>query len=186
MRSYLKSSDQELIVACQAQERRAQRVLYERYSAKLYAVCLRYAKATHDADDILQKSFLKIFDCIDQLTDTAALEGWMRKIVINTALKEYRRRLDQMPKEDITDTNYHTTTDLTVSSFSYQELLEMIQRLPEQCRIVFNLFAIEGYKHREIAEMLEVSEGTSKSQFFRARNLLQEMIAEEEARYAQR
>lgn len=184
MRSYLNCTDSVLIDGCKRGQRKAQRELYERFSGKLYAVCLRYAKATHDADDILQKSFLKIFDKIDQLEDEEALEGWMRRIVVNTALKEYRRKIDQAQREDISDANYQTRQNLTLSQFRYKELLDMVSRLPDQCRLVFNLFAIEGYKHREVAEMMDISEGTSKSQYARARALLQEMIAAEEKRYA--
>ncbi|MEM6297277.1 MAG: RNA polymerase sigma factor, partial [Bacteroidota bacterium] len=91
MRSYLTCSENLLIEGCQQKERKAQRALYERFSGKLYAVCLRYAKNTHDADDILQKSFIKVFEHIDQLEEEGSLEGWLRRIVVNTALKEYRR-----------------------------------------------------------------------------------------------
>ncbi len=184
MRSYLTCSEDLLIEGCQQKYRKAQRALYERFSGKLYAICLRYAKNTHDADDILQKSFIKVFEHIDQLEEKGALEGWLRKIVVNTALKEYRRKLDQMHKEEVTDLNYsNTVTNLTMSHLSYQELLKLIHQLPEQCRLVFNLVAIEGYKHREVAEMLDIADGTSKSQYSRARSLLQEMIATEEERY---
>ncbi|MEM6299355.1 MAG: sigma factor-like helix-turn-helix DNA-binding protein, partial [Bacteroidota bacterium] len=94
-------------------------------------------------------------------------------------------KLDKMNKEDVSDLNYNNPVkNLTMSHLSYQELLKLVYKLPEQCRLVFNLVAIEGYKHREVAEMLEVSEGTSKSQYSRARSLLQEMIANEEERYA--
>lgn len=176
-------SEEALIQGCIEGRRKAQRRLYELYANKMYAVSMRYSKTTLEADDILQESFIKIFDAIKDFKGDSSLDYWVKRIIINTALKHNRRKIDKAPKEEVSDLNYNTHENLTVSNYNFKQLLEFIQQLAPRYQTVFNLYAIEGYKHREIAEMLDISEGTSKSQYARAKALLQDMIAKEESRY---
>lgn len=170
----------ELIEACVKGDRLAQRNLYDIFSRKMYVVCLRYTKSQQEAEDVLQDSFIKVFNNLKGYRGESRLDYWIKRIVINTALNSQRKKLYMYPMVDIEDVKNEFDHGKALSNFRLQELLNMIRELPTGCRTVFNLFAIEGYSHKEIAEMLEVSEGTSKSQFARARKLLQEKIAEEE------
>jgi RNA polymerase sigma-70 factor (ECF subfamily) len=171
-------SDEELINGCIKGERLKQKMLYERFAKKMLAICLRYSKAQQEAEDILQESFIKIFDHIKTFRRECPLEQWIKRIVINTALKHNRSKLYMYPALDIEDLDYTVDENLILSDFHFNELLKMIQQLAPRYQIVFNLYAIEGYQHKEIAEMLGITEGTSKSQFARARVLLQQMIVE--------
>jgi RNA polymerase sigma factor (sigma-70 family) len=170
----------ELIEACIKGDREAQRNLYDIFSKKMYMVCLRYTKSTEEAEDVLQEAFVKIFNNLKGYRGDSRLAYWMKRIVVNTALNSHRKKLYMYPMVDIDDVNYTVETKKPIPEFSLDELLKMIHELPTGCQTVFNLFAIEGYSHKEISEMLEISISTSKSQFARARKLLQEKIAEEE------
>jgi RNA polymerase sigma-70 factor (ECF subfamily) len=129
---------------------------------------------------VLQESFIKVFKSLTGYRGDSRVDYWIKRIVINTALNSQRKKLYMYPMVDIEDVQNTIEHSKAVTDFQLEELLKMIRELPIGCQTVFNLFAIEGYSHKEIAEMLEVSEGTSKSQFSRARKLLQEKIAEEE------
>jgi RNA polymerase sigma factor (sigma-70 family) len=170
-------SELELIEACIQHDRKAQKMLYEQYNRKLFVVSMRYARSRADAEDILQDSFVKIFQNLDKFRNDCPLDGWLRRIVANTALKFYSRKMHQTPIDDI-ENHYETVSDteFTISQYNFKELLGLIQQLPLRCQMVFNLYAIEGYQHNEIAEMLEISEGTSKSQYARAKQTLQKML----------
>jgi RNA polymerase sigma factor (sigma-70 family) len=174
--------ERELVQACIKHDRTAQRQLYEQYSSKFFAAVLRYVKNRADAEDVLQDAFIKIYEKIDTFKFESPLEPWLRTIVINTALKHLRTQPDwkvhtdsELIADDVAG------QDFTISGFQYEELLGMVQSLPEACRAVFNLHAIEGYQHNEIAELLGIAEGTSKSQFFRGKALLQAKILGEKA-----
>lgn len=170
----------ELIEACIKGDRVAQKSLYDIFSKKMYMVCLRYTKSQQEAEDVLQDSFIKVFKNLKGYRGDSRLDYWIKKIVINTALNSQRKKLYMYPMVDIDDVQNTVSHSKALTDFHLEELLKMIRELPTGCQTVFNLFAIEGYSHKEIAEMLEVSEGTSKSQFSRARKLLQEKIAAEE------
>ena len=170
----------ELIEACVKGDRLAQRNLYDIFSKRMYMVCVRYTKSQQEAEDVLQDSFIKVFKNLKGYRGDSRLDYWIKRIVVNTALNSQRKKLYMYPMVDIDDVKNDYDHSKTLSSFQMEELLNMIRELPTGCRTVFNLFAIEGYSHKEIAEMLEVSEGTSKSQFARARKLLKEKIAGEE------
>lgn len=172
--------NKELIEACVRGDRLAQRNLYNIFSKRMYMVCLRYTKSQQEAEDVLQDSFIKIFKSLKGYRGDSRLDYWIKRIVVNTALNSQRKKLYMYPMVDIDDVKNDYDHSKTLSSFQMDELLNMIRELPTGCRTVFNMFAIEGYSHKEIAEMLEVSEGTSKSQFSRARKLLQEKIAKED------
>lgn len=167
----------DLIEACVKGDRLAQKKLYDTFSRRMYMVCLRYTKSTQEAEDVLQESFIKVFKSLNGYRGDSRLDYWIKRIVINTALNSQRKRLYMYPMVDVEDIKIASDNEKAMSSLHMEELLAMIQQLPSGCQVVFNLFAIEGYSHKEIAEMLEVSEGTSKSQFSRARKLLQDKIA---------
>ena len=171
-------SDEDLIRGCCNGERHAQQDLYDTYGPKMYPIALRYSKMQQEAEDILQEAFLKVFNKIKDFRKDSSLAYWIKRIVINTALNHQRSKLYLYPMVDISDLRNHHSYELTLSNFTHKELLEMIRRLPTGCQVIFNLYAIEGYKHHEIATMLEISEGTSKSQYARAKSLLKEWILE--------
>ncbi len=172
--------NKELIEACVKGDRLAQRNLYDIFSKRMYMVCLRYTKSQQEAEDVLQDSFIKIFKNLKGYRGESRLDYWIKRIVVNTALNSQRKKLYMYPMVDIDDVKNDFDHSKSLSSFQLEELLKMIKELPAGCQTVFNLYAIEGYSHKEIAEMLKVSEGTSKSQFSRARKLLKEKIAEED------
>jgi RNA polymerase sigma-70 factor (ECF subfamily) len=172
----MKFSDEHLIKGCRKQNRKMQQLLYDKYSGSMYAVALRYARSQLEAEDITQEAFVKVFKSIDSFRSDSSLGYWIKKIVVNTALNHQRSKLYLYPMVDVTEMQNWSEQDLVLSNFSYNELLDMIQQLPDGCRVIFNMYAIEGYKHHEIAEMLNVSEGTSKSQYSRAKLLLQKKI----------
>lgn len=175
-------NEKELIEGCRKGSRTAQRALYDRFCKKLMVVCLRYSKSTAEAEDILQEGFVKVFQGLEGFRQDAKLETWMTRIMVNTALNHHRKKLYLYPMVDIEKTDHQEAPE-SLSGLHFTELLAMIQSLPQGCQIVFNLFAIEGYSHKEIAEMLGISEGTSKSQFARARALLQEKLKAESKQY---
>ncbi|HMP94497.1 MAG TPA: RNA polymerase sigma factor [Phnomibacter sp.] len=155
-------------------KRYAQKELYDRFSGKMYALCLRYAGNQPLAEDMLQEGFIKVFNNLSQFKGEGSFEGWMRRIFVNTAIEMLRRRsLKQRPIEngdlDIPQSSLTSGYD----KVSLADLLAVIQQLPEGYRTIFNLYVLEGYSHKEIAQLLHISEGTSKSQLARAKQLLQ-------------
>ena len=169
-----------LIKACTKGHRQAQRQLYDMFSSDMYVVCLRYCKNDEEAQDILQESFVKVFKNISSFRGDSKLYHWIKRIVINTALNQQRNKRYLYPIIDIKENHSVSDDEYAVADFNWKELLKMVMSLPEGCRVIFNLYAIEGYNHREIAKMLDISEGTSKSQYSRARQLLQKRIKNEE------
>jgi RNA polymerase sigma factor (sigma-70 family) len=170
-------SEADLIDGCLLGRQLAQKQLYERYSARMMAVCLRYAQTTFEAEDILQEGFLTVFRTLGSFRRECPLEFWIRRIMINAALRQHRRNA---PLVAVSDGDYPETLaseEFTFSNYAYGELLNVVQELAPRYRLVFNLYAIEGYTHKEIGEMLEISEGTSKSQYSRARVVLQTKLA---------
>lgn len=166
-----------IIIGCQQNNARSQKDLFELLSSKMYGVCLRYAGNSEDANDILQDGFLKIFQKISQFKFEGSFEGWMRRVFVNTALERYRSQHKIINIQDnwreLNDKGYEDI----VSSLTTDELLLLVQELSPKYRAVFNLYAIEGYSHKEISEKLDISEGTSKSNLSRARIILQEKVA---------
>lgn len=169
-------SDDELIEGCIRGDRVQQRRLYEHFSRKMFVVCLRYAKSRLEAEDALQDAFIRVFDKIKDFRRECSLEGWIKRIVINAALNQNRSKLYLFPASDVESMDRCVTEDVSLSEFNFRELLAMIQQLPPRYQVIFNLHAIEGYQHNEIAEMLNVSEGTTKSQYARARAMLRQLI----------
>lgn len=173
-------SEQELVKGCVQGNRAVQKALYDRYCRKMMVICQRYSKSTQEAEDILQEGFIKVFNSIASYRGEARLDTWMTRIMINTALNSQRQKLYLMPMVDVTDLNLPEDADISLAAFNLTELIAMIQSLPDGCRVVFNLFAIEGYNHKEIAGMLGISEGTSKSQYSRAKSLLKQKLLQEQ------
>jgi RNA polymerase sigma factor (sigma-70 family) len=170
-------NEQELVQACLQNDRIAQRKLYQAYAGKMMVVCMRYAKDRSEAEDVLQEAFVRVFQKLDTFKFESPLLMWIRKIVVNTALNHLRVQKAWQNLEDLNGYSHglgHETTAL--DGLQLQDLLTMVQSLPNGCRTVFNLYAIEGYQHDEIAELLGISAGTSKSQYSRARVLLQDMV----------
>jgi RNA polymerase sigma-70 factor (ECF subfamily) len=169
--------EQQLIEGCRKGTRLAQKELYDAYSRRMMGVCLRYVSSRETARDILQDGFVKVFTSIDSYTGTGSFEGWMRKIFVNCAL-EYLRKSDVLRDavdldhtREISGANYSVIAELSAN-----ELMNLVQELPAGFRTIFNLFAIEGFSHKEISGMLDITESTSRSQYTRAKQLLQRKI----------
>jgi len=182
--SNTKLSEQEVIAGCIRGERSAQKALYDTYCRKMFVTCQRYTKTIQEAEDILQEGFIKIFNAIKNFRGESSLTTWVTRIMINTALNSQRQKLYLLPMVDVTTANLTEGEEISLAPFHLSELIAMIQSLPDGCRIVFNLFAIEGYSHKEIGEMLGISEGTSKSQHNRAKALLRAKLESKEKKYA--
>lgn len=168
----------DIIKGCLAGNRRDQELLYRRHASRLYAVCLQYSGNDEEARDILQEGFIKIYENLVHYKHEGSFEGWMRRIIVNTALEKFRNRNTLYRVDDI-----ETITESEAELFSDDypgleatDLLNIIRELPPKYRVIFNLFAIEGYSHREISKMINISEGTSKSNLSRARVILQRKV----------
>ncbi len=173
------ATEKQLIEGCVREERRFQELLYQRFSPKMYSVCKGYAVRNNEAADLLQEAFIKIFKNIGEFRFDCPLEGWIRRVVVNTAIDHYRKDVRQLPSVSLDDTA--ETADETEFSHptDHQYFLKMISALPDGYRLVFNLYVIEGLNHREIAEKIGISEGTSKSQLARAKKYLQQRLKQE-------
>lgn len=169
--------EQELIQGCIAARPKAQKALFDIYAPKLYVVCLRYLKDQMRAQDVLQDSFVKIFANISNYKSEGAFEGWLKRIAVNTCLDQLRKDKKLLTDISIDDVSYQLATQSTsAEKLMADDLLKLVQALPDGYRTVFNLFAIEGFSHQEIAQQLGISESTSKTQYLRARAYLKERI----------
>jgi RNA polymerase sigma-70 factor (ECF subfamily) len=169
-------SESDLILGSIRGDRRMQELLYKTYSPKMYGVCLRYAGNPDDAQDILQEGFVKVFKNLTRFRGDGSFEGWIRRIFVNTAIEHYRRKVNMYP---VTENQENTIEDKDWTAFdrlALKDLLEIIQELSPGYRTVFNMYVVEGYTHRDIADILGISEGTSKSQLARAKAILQNVI----------
>ncbi|HTN08944.1 RNA polymerase sigma factor [Agriterribacter sp.] len=169
-------SESDLIKGCLDGDRRMQEHLYQRFSPKMYAVCLRYAGKAEDAQDILQDGFVKIFKNLHMYRGDGSFEGWIRRIFVNTAIEHYRKQANLYPVTENHENLLETKELSAFDSLSMKDLMKMIQELSPGYRTVFNLYVVEGYSHKEIAQIAGISEGTSKSQLARAKGVLQNII----------
>lgn len=170
-------TDEQIVQGCIKKDAIAQRHLYERFSRKMMGVCLRYFDSREEAEDVVQNGFISVFLNMDSFKGSGSLEGWIRKIMVNTALTEIRKNKKLKQNIDLDSVEFMLPSSNYMSeSFAAKDLLKIIQTLPTGFRTVFNLYAIEGYSHKEIGEMLGISEGTSKSQYSRAKAHLQKII----------
>jgi len=151
--------------------------LFEKFAPKMLFVCLRYCKEREDAEDVLQEGFIKIFTSLDKYKFDGSFEGWMRKIMVNTSLDFLRKQKQIGDSTSIDDVSFRIEdSSATQNELEVKDLMNLIQKLPKGYQVVFNLFAIEGYSHKEIADLLGISEDTSKSQYFRAKAFLRNAI----------
>ena len=175
--SHLADIDHLLIKGCIAGDRAFQTKLYDLYASKMLGVCLRYSKNREEAEEVLHEGFLRVFTYIKKFRGDGSFEGWIRKIMVNAALHRYRSKIHLSPVVHIDAVGNNAVAESNIlSNLDAKELLSLVQSLPAGYRIVFNLFVFEGYKHREIAETLGISEGTSKSNLSDARAFLQKAL----------
>ena len=165
--------DATLIKECVKGNAKAQRFLFEKFAPKMLTVCIRYAKNKSDAEDVLQDAFIKVFNKISEFKNEGSLEGWIRRIMVNTSLDQIRKNSKFSNDTDLEAVSYKLeNNDFTFENLVSEDLLKLINSMPNGYRVVFNMFAIEGYSHQEIASTLGVTENTSKSQYLRARSFL--------------
>lgn len=168
---------EQLIQGCVKKERQSQSRLYASFAPQMFIVCQRYSKNREEAEEILQEGFMKAFEFIHQYTFAGSFEGWLRKIMVNCALQKYRRKAKLYPVIHIESTNTEPAApEDIISQLGMKELIKIVQDLPPAYRLVFNLYVFEGMKHKEIAEFLGISEGTSKSNLSDARAILQKNV----------
>ncbi len=167
-------SDDLLIAGCRRNDRFYQEALYRKFARTMYGICLSYTADQAAAQDILQESFLKVFRKIKEFRMEGSLEGWIKRVVVNTSLDYLRikSRINQYIKDEPIDSVEEKESELN-KNINVQPILDKIANLPEGARAIFNLYAVEGYSHKEISKKLNITEGTSKSQYNRAKKLLQ-------------
>ena len=170
-------NEKDLIDGCIRENRKCQQEVFRRYAGKMLAVCRRYTRHRMEAEDVLQDAFIKVFDNIDNFQFKGSFEAWIRRIVINTALKNYQRKRFQQERMGLEMEAIDLPIEPSIFAHLHEEaLLELIAQLPDGYRVVFNLYAIEGYSHKEIAEMLSIKESTSRTQLLKARKWLQTQV----------
>lgn len=172
-------TESELIKGCISGDRKMQELLYNRHSPKMYAVCLRYSNNADDAQDLLQEGFIKVFRNLEKFRGDGSFEGWMRRIFVNTSIEEYRRKTKLTTVSEPKEYNIEDTEWNALDNIAEKDIIKIVQQLSPGYRQVFNMYVIEGYSHKEIAEILGINEGTSKSQLARARVILQKMVEEQ-------
>src|SRR5574343_394855 len=169
--------DATLIIECVNGNPRAQRLLFDKFARKMFSVCLRYAKNEEQAEDVLQDGFVKVFGKLKDFKSERSLEGWIRRIMVNKAVDQLRKNNKQLGDTNIDDVGYKIeNNDFIEENMMAEDLMKMVQAMPDGYKVVFNMFAIEGYSHSEIADTLGISENTSKSQYSRARAYLRERL----------
>ena len=185
-------SDEQIIEGCLSGKRKAYDRLYRKYAAVMMGICMRYCKNRSDAEDVLQEGFIKVFSNMGKYRHEGSFEGWIKRIMIRTAIDHYhlnlryvrQKDIDVMEKDIVVEgQSGHDPDPPSFPDISGEKLMSLIQALPDGYRMVFNLYAIEGYSHREIAENLEISENTSKTQLMKARRSLREMLKTEIKKY---
>ena len=172
-------SEKQLINGCLNGERGAQKELYFLYSRKMMGLCMRYVGNRETACDLLQDGFVKVFTSLNTYSGTGSFEAWMRKIFVNVTIEHFRKKDILYDSMDLESIQSSIEDNSTVSRLSAEMIMELVQQLPDGFRTVFNLFAIEGYSHKEIGDMLQISEATSRSQYARARQWLKSRMEEE-------
>lgn len=176
-------NESQLIAACKKQDRSAQKALYERYAGKMMTVCLRYCRNYETAEDLLHDGFLHVFTQIGSYAGKGSFEGWLRKIFVNLALEDYRKEkqklkfMDEYGYMSANESDFPEDDLLDIGDIPREEVLQMIRNLPPGYRTVFNMFIFEEMSHKEIAQSLGINEAASRSQFFRAKTLLQKKIS---------
>jgi RNA polymerase sigma factor (sigma-70 family) len=170
------TKEEQLIALCKSGDRKAQKELYDRFAPLMLSVCKRYLKSLEEAEEVLMTAFMKIFSRIDQFQGNGSFEGWMRRIMVNESLNALKKRKMEFVDDD-PEEKQMMVDELDMGKDDVDQLLAMIERLPLGYRTVFNLYAIEGYGHKEIGDQLGISENTSKSQLSKARKNLQAQLS---------
>jgi RNA polymerase sigma factor (sigma-70 family) len=167
-----------IIKGCLDNNRQNQSELYKMFASKMYGLCLRYSGNSYDAQDILQEGFVKVFQNLKQFKWEGSFEGWMKRIFVNLALDKYRSRFHTISLDEMENAGeiYENSDISALDQLSVKDILNVLQQLPDQYRLVFNLYVIEGMSHHEIAEILKIGESTSRSNLARARNILKEKL----------
>ena len=165
-----------LIQGCKRNDRDSQRLLYQHYYSYALAICLRYSRSTAEAKEVVNDGFLKVFDKIDQYNVTLPFKAWLRKIMINASIDQYRKELKHAHQAPVERAQLMHSQPEAVSNLSHEELIALVQKLTPAYRAVFNLYVIDGYTHREIGKLLNIAEGTSKSNLVKARENLRSML----------
>lgn len=169
--------DNTLVKECLNENSKAQKALFDKFAPKMLSVCLRYMKNTEKAEDVLQDAFIKVFLNIGKYNNSGVLEGWIRRITVNTCLDELKKNKKLLLNVSVEEVEYKLeSNDFVQEQMIADDLMKLIQNMPEGYRVIFNMFAIEGYAHQEIATKLGISESTSKSQYLRARAYLKQRI----------
>ncbi len=169
----------DLIKACIAKDPRAQRILYDKHAPMLMAVCRRYCSSTEEAEDAFQEGFVKIYSKLSEYKYEGSFGGWLRRVMVNTVLDNMRKNKKHAFHEDVNEVpNISSNAHSPLDEMSAKELMSLLETLPDGYRVVFNMFAIEGYSHKEIADKLDITESTSKSQFLRARTYIKKCLEE--------
>ena len=177
------AKEKTLIQACIKKDEQAQTELYEQYKAKMYAVCLRYARTKEEAEDFLVEGFFKVFKDLHQFNYQSPLVFWIKKVIVNTALMSLRKkRVITFPTTDLIDNELQQVPEIW-QQLAAETILQAIQSLPAGYQTIFNLYAIEGYSHKEIGEQLGIAESTSRSQYTRAKKALQQLLAPQKSSY---
>jgi RNA polymerase sigma factor (sigma-70 family) len=169
-------AETDLIKGCIDGDRRMQEALYNRFSPRMYAVCLRYAGNAEEAEDILQEGFIKIFKKLDTFRSEGSFEGWIRRIFVNTAIEHFRRKRYLQTVSEKEENTIEGKDISVLDKMAAKDIMALIKELSPGYRTVFNMYVVEGYTHKEIADMLNISEGTSKSQLSRAKVILQGLV----------
>jgi len=170
------NDDNDLITGCIDGNRKIQYELYQRFSPKMFGVCLRYAGNTEEAEDILQEGFIKVFKKIESFRREGSFEGWIRRIFVNTAIEHFRRKTYLQPITEKEENNVEAKYLSVLDNLAEKDIIKLVQLLSPGYRTVFNMYVVEGYTHKQIAEILGISEGTSKSQLSRAKIILQDLV----------
>ncbi len=178
MNSHPELSESNLIKGCISGDRKMQELLYHRYSPKMYGVCLRYSNNTDDAQDLLQDGFIKVFKNLEKYRGDGSFEGWMRRIFVNTSIEQFRKNTRMTTVSEPQESNFEDRELGALDNIAAKDIIKIVQQLSPGYRQVFNMYVIEGYTHKEIGDILGISEGTSKSQLARARAILQKMVEE--------
>ena len=173
-------NEKELIAGCLNGKRPYQKALYEHFAGKMFTICLRYAKERTQAEDFLQEGFIKVFGKLKQYSGGGSFDGWVRRIMVNTALEHLRNQRTMVEEAPLDDDFEISSSANILEGLAAEEIINLIQDLPLGYKLVFNLYVLEGYSHKEIAKELGITEGTSKSQLNRARAILQKKFKKNE------
>ena len=169
-------SESDLIKGCIEGDAQMQRLLYDQFSQKMYGVCLRYAENTEDANDVMQEGFIKVYKSLSKFRAEGSFEGWIRRIFINTSIEHYRKKVKLYNVTEVQENTIEDSELDALDSLATKDILNIVNKLSPGYKQVFNMHVVEGYSHKEIADLLGITEGTSKSQLARAKGVLKKMI----------